>query len=320
MSHTIEHAIDLLRQGELVVIPTETVYGLAGDAANPDAVRRIFALKGRPASHPVIVHIYDQTQLVDWACDIPDTAYQLIDAFWPGPLTLILKKQPWVSDLVTGGQDSVGIRAPSHPLTRQLLQQFGGGLAAPSANRFGQVSPTTAQHVQAEFGENSPFIVDGGPTEVGVESTIVSLIGDIPTLLRPGGITPEQIEAVLQQPVMHRQKAGTVRAPGLLSSHYAPRTPLFIGTLDQLLCEIAAPDHTARTMILHHSPLQQPLPSGVQTLRLPADATSYARVIYASLRQADQSGVARILLEQPDNTPAWLAINDRVQRAATGFL
>jgi L-threonylcarbamoyladenylate synthase len=318
----LEQALSLLNKGELVAIPTETVYGLAGDAANPEAVRKIFALKGRPANHPLIVHIEGQNQLVHWARDIPDTAYQLADAFWPGPLTLILKKHKWVSDWVTGGQDSVGLRAPSHPLTQQLLQQFGGGLAAPSANRFGQVSPTTAQHVQAEFGIDSPFILEGGPCLIGVESTIVSLIDDTPTLLRPGGISLAQIESVLQQPVTHHQKASSakVRVSGLLDSHYAPHTPLILGTLSQLIAEINA--HPEQRIVLVHYSSLPTLPHTLLTpLRMPSDAADvYAQKLYATLRQADHYRATRILLEKPADNAAWLAINDRLQRAASLIL
>jgi L-threonylcarbamoyladenylate synthase len=314
----IEHALSLLHQGELLIIPTETVYGLAGDAANPEAVRKIFALKGRPIDHPVIVHIAGQHQLANWARDIPATAYQLAHAFWPGPLTLILKKQHKVSELVTGGQDSIGLRAPNHPVTQQLLQRFKGGLAAPSANRFGRISPTTAQHTQSEFGLACPFILEGGPCLVGVESTIVSLIEDRPVLLRPGGIGVEQIETVLQQPIL-RHQANKIRVSGLLDSHYAPFTPLILGELSQLINEIKAhPEH--RSVLIHQSPLPALQPSCF-FLSMPAnDAQLYAHTLYATLRQADSYQATRILLEKPKQEAAWLAINDRLQRAAYQIL
>ena len=318
----IEHAISLLNQGELVAIPTETVYGLAGDAANPEAVRKIFALKNRPATHPLIVHIYGQNQLANWASDIPDAAYQLADAFWPGPLTLILKKHKSVSHWVTAGQDSVGLRAPNHILTQQLLQHFGGGLAAPSANRFGHISPTTVQHVQQEFGLDSPFIVEGGPCLIGVESTILSLIDNTPTLLRPGGISLAQLESVLQQPIKHHQSvsAAKIRVPGLLASHYAPHTPLIVGPLAYLIAEIQHQPEQ-RTVLVHHSPIP-PLPShALSLLPMPAhSATLYAHKLYATLRQADNYHATRIFLEKPSDDTAWLAINDRLQRAASTVL
>ena len=316
----IEHALSLLKQGELVAIPTETVYGLAGDAANPDAVRKIFTLKGRPANHPVIVHIYGQAQLADWAQDIPDIAYQLADAFWPGPLTLILKKHNRVSDLLSGGQDSIGLRAPNHPLTQQLLQHFGGGLAAPSANRFGHVSPTTAQHVQMEFGERSPLIIDGGPSHVGLESTIISLLSDTPILLRPGSISPAQIGAVLQRPITIQSPKTSpinVRAPGLLDSHYAPHTPLILGTLPELIAKVAKhPDE--KVVFIHYSVLPIALSTTLPCLSMPFDnATAYAQALYATLRHADHCAAKWIGLEKPPHDSAWLAINDRLRRAAS---
>ncbi|MGL6041669.1 MAG: L-threonylcarbamoyladenylate synthase, partial [Deefgea sp.] len=200
----LSHALALLRAGELVGIPTETVYGLAADASQPAAVAKIFAAKGRPNDHPVIVHIAGIEQLSDWAQNIPDSAYQLANAFWPGPLTLILERQDHVSDSVTGGQNTVGLRAPAHPITHELLTQFGGGLAAPSANQFGHVSPTTAEHVRHEFTcDQLELILDGGACHVGVESTIVSLVGGVAKLLRPGGISRAAIEAVLGTAIEH---------------------------------------------------------------------------------------------------------------------
>lgn len=313
----IEHALSLLKQGELVVIPTETVYGLAGNAADPAAVRKIFALKGRPADHPLIVHIAGQAQLTDWADDIPAAAYQLANAFWPGPLTFILKKQPWVSALVTGGQDSIGLRAPNHPLSQQLLQQFGGGLAAPSANHFGQVSPTTAQHVEQDFGHQCPFILDGGACFIGLESTIISLIDNHPVLLRPGSISQAQIETVLQQTIRYQEHPIPLRVSGLLDSHYAPHTPLVMGTLTQILAAIdQQPDQ--HSVLIHHSPLPTLSNASLHTLRMPSNnANAYAQMLYAILHSADSYGANRILLEKPGSGLAWLAINDRLQRAAS---
>ena len=193
----IEHAARLLREGELVALPTETVYGLGADARNPAALAKIFAAKGRPADHPLIVHLADATQLAQWAVDIPPAAQALADAFWPGPLTLILKRHPAVPDLVTGGQDSVGLRVPAHPVALALLRAFGGGIAAPSANPFGRLSPTTAEHVRAAFGE-TVTVLDGGPCAVGIESTIVDLTAPTPRVLRPGAIGAEEVQRVLR--------------------------------------------------------------------------------------------------------------------------
>ncbi|AOY02190.1 L-threonylcarbamoyladenylate synthase [Jeongeupia sp. USM3] len=314
----LDHAVALLREGELVAIPTETVYGLAADAANPAAVAKIFALKGRPSDHPLIVHIAGTAQLDDWATNIPADARRLADAFWPGPLTLILKRQPHVPDAVTGGQDTVGLRAPAHPLAHALLEQFGGGLAAPSANRFGHVSPTTAQHVRDEFGDACPLVLDGGASPVGVESTIVSLVDDTPKLLRPGGVPREAIEAVLGRKLEHHQsnKTAKIRASGLLDSHYAPRTPLILGPLPSLLDEAARRLAAGeRVLLLHRSAIGTPT-SGIAHQQLAPDAAHFARELYALLRRHDRQHDV-LLMEAPPQSPEWLAVNDRLKRAAT---
>ena len=313
----ISAALALLRAGELVGIPTETVYGLAADASQPAAVAKIFAAKGRPADHPVIVHIAGAAQLAAWAQNIPDEAYLLAEAFWPGPLTLILERQPHVSPAVTGGQDTVGLRAPAHPLTHALLSEFGGGLAAPSANQFGHVSPTTAEHVRGEFSpEVLQWVLDGGPCAVGVESTIVSLVGDTPKLLRPGGVSRAAIEAVLGHPLEHHtnQHSAKQRVSGLLDSHYAPRTTLITGHAEQIMAA-AAQRQTAgeRIMVLSYSAIQ----SATYPLHpMPTDSDNYAQALYATLRQLDLAGYDALLLELPPHTPEWLAVQDRLHRAA----
>ncbi|QDQ29384.1 threonylcarbamoyl-AMP synthase [Chitinimonas arctica] len=322
LSIDLDRALALLQAGELVAIPTETVYGLAADASQPHAVAKIFALKGRPADHPVIVHIAGKAQLDDWAQDIPAAARQLADAFWPGSLTLILKRKPHVPDAVTGGQDTVGLRAPAHPLAHALLTRFGGGLAAPSANQFGHVSPTTARHVFNEFGERLPLILDGGPCPVGVESTIVGLTGDHPTLLRPGGVPVEAIEAVLGVKLVHHEKPATaqMRVSGLLDSHYAPRTPLLVGPLDALAREAAQRAAAGeRVALLHRSQMLLAV-AGATAHAMPMAADDYARALYASLRELDTGGFDALLLETPPQAAEWLAVNDRVKRAATGWL
>lgn len=320
ISTDLDRALSLLQAGELVGIPTETVYGLAADASRPEAVAKIFALKGRPADHPVIVHIAGQEQLADWASDIPDAAWKLAEAFWPGSLTLILKRAPHVPDAVTGGQDTVGIRAPAHPLTHALLERFGGGLAAPSANQFGHVSPTTAAHVFNEFGERLGLILDGGPCQVGVESTIVGLTGERPTLLRPGGVPREAIEAVLGMQLVHHEKPATanLRVSGLLDSHYAPRTPLLVGSLSAIENEAYRRFERGEAVaLLHHTPLSGSV-CGVESHRMPIEPEAYARDLYATLRQYDQGQrFSALLLEAPPQEPAWLAVNDRVKRATT---
>ena len=308
----IASAVERLRAGGLVGMPTETVYGLAGDAANPQAVARIFALKGRPADHPVIVHLAAAAALDDWAAEVPDTAYALAAAFWPGPLTLILRRGPRVPDAVTGGQDTVGLRVPVHPLARALLRDFGGGLAAPSANRFGRISPTSAAHVRAEFGDELPLVLDGGPCAVGIESTIVDLSGVQPRLLRPGGVAATAVEAVLGRPM--GSAAGAPRAPGMLPRHYAPRTRLRLLTATDLLQGLAA-DGGAGIAVLACT---AQAPAGFRGIwrRLPASSGAYARGLYAELRLLDELGAREIRVEQPPAGDDWAPVADRLRRAA----
>ena len=232
----IKVAAKLLSQGRLVAFPTETVYGLGADASNPIAINRIFQAKGRPSDHPLIVHIASVDNIDDWALNIPDAAIKLANHFWPGPLAIILNKKPEVPLEVTGGQNTVGLRMPNHPVALQLLKVFGGGIAAPSANRFCRISPTQAAHVEEELGATVDMILDGGACEVGVESTIVDLSGDIPRLLRPGHITRQEIEAILQTELSGAasQKERDVRAPGMMTLHYAPLTVAMLCHHDQL--------------------------------------------------------------------------------------
>jgi L-threonylcarbamoyladenylate synthase len=231
---SINQAVNILRTGGLVAFPTETVYGLGADARNSEALAKIFAAKQRPMDHPLIVHLADVSQLTDWAREIPESAHQLADIFWPGPLTLILKKARGVVDLVTGGQETVGLRIPSHPVAQALLKEFNSGIAAPSANRFGRISPTSAEAVREELGQSVDLILSGGQCEVGLESTILDLSSDIPVILRPGMITGLQIESILNIPVLY-QKKNAPRVSGALESHYAPDTPLALIQSDHLL-------------------------------------------------------------------------------------
>ena len=217
----IQQAADFLRKGKLVAIPTETVYGLGADAKNPEAVKHIFAAKARPADHPLIVHIPDKAVLTDWAVEIPETAYKLAERFWPGPLTLVLKKHPDVPMEVTGGQNTIALRVPNHPVALALLKAFGGGIAAPSANRFCRISPTQASHVEEELGDKVDLILDGGACQVGLESTIVDLSGGQPRLLRPGQISKSEIEEFMQEE-LELPKHSHVRAPGMMETHYSP--------------------------------------------------------------------------------------------------
>ncbi|MGQ0507848.1 MAG: L-threonylcarbamoyladenylate synthase [Myxococcaceae bacterium] len=306
----IQRAIEILRLGGLVALPTETVYGLAADADNELAVRRIFAVKGRPATHPLIVHVPSTDVLSDWALDIPPDAHALAKVFWPGPLTLVLRRAPRVLDAVTGGQDTVALRVPSHPSALAVLREFQGGLAAPSANRFGAVSPTTAAHVRADLGVEVDLILDGGPSTVGVESTIVDLSHGAPVLLRPGGVGKEELERVLGRTLPLRTSS-EVRAPGLLPSHYAPRAGVLL-TEDPAA---ALEGRTGRIAVL--APENVSVPSGVTTVRVPADAAGFARELYAKLRELDLAGVELIIAVPPPESGLGLAVRDRLKRAST---
>lgn len=317
----IAYAVELLKQGELVGLPTETVYGLGADAANPAAVAKIFKAKGRPADHPLIVHLADASQLHAWARDIPEAARQLAAAFWPGPLTLILKRQPGVPDAVTGGQDTVGLRVPGHPLALELLSAFAasggsGGVAAPSANRFGRISPTTAAHVREELGDKVALVLDGGACDVGIESTILDLSGDIPRLLRPGAISPEDIAAVIG---LTPAGAGgnAPRASGTLAAHYAPTTPMKMVSRERLWDVLNAYRHSGRHCgVLAHSQLPQEGPHVWHPL--PFDPAGYAHGLYGALRDLDHAGVALIAVEQIPAGPEWAAVADRLKRAVCG--
>ncbi len=312
----IQRAAQILRDGGLVAFPTETVYGLGADASNPDAVRRIFAAKGRPADHPVIVHLEGAGQLPRWARTIPPAAERLTDRFWPGPLTLVLKRAAGVIDEVTGGQDTVGLRAPSHPLAQQLLKIFGGGIAAPSANRFGHISPTTARHVREELGDAVDLILDGGACDVGIESTILDLSSGSPTLLRPGRIGVAEIESALGVQVA-LAAAHAPRAPGMLTAHYAPRLPLLLAPasdLDSVVREQAASGPVA---VLARRPRPPDSPSVMWQLAA-SDEQTYAHDLYALLRVLDRSSCALIVVETPPERPEWDAVRDRLTRAAAG--
>ena len=309
---SIESAIAALARGEVIGLPTETVYGLAGDAANPEAVRRIFELKGRPADHPVIVHLGGANWLDQWAHEVPATARRLAERFWPGPLTLILRRAATVSDLVTGGQDTVGLRVPAHPVALAVLRGFGRGLAAPSANRFGHLSPTRAEHVRAEFGADLPLVLDGGPCDIGIESTIVDLSSDRPRVLRPGNIPVELLAEALDAPVAGGTAAASPRVSGSLRSHYAPRARAELLGREELDARLATArrGHEAVVMLAIGN-----LPAGAHGLALPASPEDYARGLYAALRELDADGITSILIEAPPSSAAWLAIHDRLQRA-----
>lgn len=317
----LERAAGWLREGRLVAMPTETVYGLAADAANPDAVRRVFAAKGRPADHPVIVHLPDAGSVDGWARDVPEAARRLAAAFWPGPLTLVLKRGPRVDNVITGGQSTVGLRVPAHPVAQALLKRFGGALAAPSANRFGHVSPTTAAHVMKEFdAESEPEVVavlDGGACDVGLESTIVDLSGEVPRLLRPGMISVADIERVIGEPLAETDDGEGPRASGRLPSHYAPEAPLELVAADALDAAVAKALRQGSVAVLARRATDA-RNGRCGWFRLPERPEAYARELYAALRRADARKPAVILVEAVPATPDWQAIRDRLRRASAG--
>lgn len=311
---TVVDALAALRRGEVIGLPTETVYGLAADAGDAHAVARIFELKGRPADHPLIVHIAGAEQLPAFCRAVPPAALALAQAFWPGPLTLILPRAAAVPDAVTGGQDSVGLRCPAHPLALEVLRAFGGGLAAPSANRFGRISPTSAAHVRAEFGEAVPIVLDGGDCEIGIESTIVDLTSSQPRILRPGRITREQLMRVIGA-VEDAPGADSPRASGTLEAHYAPRTPMLLLTREAMEREAAQQRALGQRVGLL---ALDALPAGFAGEALPAHADAYAHGLYAALRALDASGAHLLLVQRPPEGSAWLAVHDRLRRAAAG--
>ena len=310
----IRDAVAILRRGGLVAFPTETVYGLGADASNPAAVARIYEVKGRPAGHPVIVHIGDVGQVARWACEIPEAAMKLAARFWPGPLTLVLRRAPSVGSELTGGQDTIGLRVPGHPVALQLLREFGGGIAAPSANRFGRISPTTAEHVRNDLASEVELILDGGACEIGIESTIVDLSRGRPVLLRPGRIGPGDIGSTLGVALEERD-SDAPRAPGTLAAHYAPRQPLRLIESDQWERSVRDTSR-ARGVLSFRSPTE----GDISTMWIEASPQPqrYGHDLYANLRALDSSGCELILVEQPPATVEWAAIRDRLSRARSG--
>jgi len=303
----VRRAAEILRAGGLVAFPTETVYGLGADASNPAAVERLYRVKGRPADHPVIVHFDSMERALALSREVSEEARTLGKRFWPGPLTLILKRSGKAKDFVTGGQDSVGLRVPSHPVAQALLKEFGGGIAAPSANRFGRISPTTAAHVREDLGKDVDLVLDGGPSDVGIESTIVDLSGANAVLLRPGGISREEIEKLIS---LKEKQGDSPRHSGGLEQHYAPRTPARLVSSHQLDKEISR--FGARVAVLAFS---RPDERVDYWLRMPRDASGYAQKLYGALRELDGARCELILVEAPSETPEWAAVNDRLRRA-----
>ena len=319
----LEQAALALAAGEVVAFPTETVYGLGADAADPRAVGRVFALKQRPADHPLIVHLASVDAAAAWAAEMPPLARRLAECFWPGPLTLILRRAPHVNTVVTGGQDTIGLRVPSHPVALALLQAFArvgsGAIAAPSANRFGRLSATRAVHVVDEFGDALRMVIDGGDSDVGIESTIVDVSGGRAVLLRPGAIGIDALADALGGPPA-APDAGSPRASGTLASHYAPRAQVMLVEPD-LVAEVARFLHgdgksvavLARTA---GEPLFDAASGAPRWHRAPADAVAYAHDLYAVLRTLDAPGTDVIVVEQPPLDVQWSAVHDRLLRAA----
>jgi len=312
----IDRAVEALRDGEVVAFPTETVYGLGADAQNPDAVRKVFELKGRPATHPLIVHLDHPRLLERWALNVPPAAQALAERFWPGPLTLVLRRAPAVDLAITGGQDTVAVRVPNHPVAQQLLRAFGGGIVAPSANRYGRVSPTRAEHVREEFGDAVKVILDGGDCKIGLESTIVSCVDAVPRVLRPGGITLSQLRSVVPE-VVEGRTASQPRVPGSDAKHYAPSTPLSIvtsGKLEEVVAQLTA-DHEKVAVLATRPPrLANKFMTWINAGRR---ADVYARELYVNLRALDKSGAREILVEEVPPGEVWDAVRDRLRRAAS---
>jgi len=307
----IHKAAKKLKSGDLVAFPTETVYGLGADATNEEAVKRIYEVKGRPNDHPLIVHVASINALETWAQDIPDYAVELARAFWPGPMTLILKRSDVAKDFITGSQDSVGIRVPSDPIALELLSQFeslgGLGVAAPSANRFGQVSPTSAHDVQAELGEylsGNDLILEGGQSEVGIESTIIDCRNLIPTILRPGSVTKSMINSIVLVEFANMEES-QFRVSGSYEKHYAPKTKVIINQTPK-----------SGQAFIALSSIQTP--DGVYRISSPMNVVEFARDIYAGMRRADDLGISELVIKVPEGQGVEIAILDRLKKASNG--
>nr|WP_309891076.1 L-threonylcarbamoyladenylate synthase [Archangium sp.] len=310
----LAQAVETLRRGGVIALPTETVYGLAANAEDELAVRRVFAIKGRPATHPLIVHVARAEEVSSWARRVPDEAWRLAAAFWPGPLTLVLQRSARATDAVTGGQDTVALRVPHHPVALAVLDALGGGVAAPSANRFGRVSPTTAEHVRVDLGDEVDLLLDGGPCTVGVESTIVDLSGGAPAVLRPGGLAVEEIARVLGREVPVRTSA-TVRVSGSLASHYAPRAGVVLAEPSEVAARVAALRAQGRSVGVLGPPTI-PLPPDVPRYDVPEDPAGAARLLYMRLREADLHGHDVLVACLPRAEGLGIAVRDRLARAA----
>ncbi len=327
---SVKLASTLLKQGKLVAIPTETVYGLAADASQTAAIQEIFIAKGRPNNHPLIVHLANVSQIWDWGKQLSQESIKdiecLAEHFWPGPLTIIMKKADWVPDIITGGQDTVAIRIPNHPLTLDLLGTLPNGLVAPSANRFGRISPTTPAHVHKELGDKVAYILDGGPCTIGLESTIVNLSGEQPVILRPGMISHEQLSAALNKPVLFINKDSTIRAPGVLDSHYAPNTAFYrISDNDittaELINELEAVLPDSKIALIGHVALENRNENAPITYRsLSHHPEAFSQNFYSTLHELDEAEFDSIFCHLDEKLISqdirWLSVLDRLQKAA----
>lgn len=305
----IGQAIELLRQGEIVAIPTETVYGLAADATNESAVMKIFIAKERPSDHPLIVHIDSLERVNDWAQEIPGNAIKLAKHFWPGPLTMILKKKKSVSKVVTGGLETVALRVPNHKLTLEIIRTLGKGLAAPSANSHKRTSPTKPEHVLKTLYGKISAVLDGGPCEVGVESTIIDLTLQEPRIIRPGAITGHMIEAVLGIKISKKEDPFQ-RAPGNMAIHYQPEKPLFIMSFEEILEKTKAEPNAA---VMHYDKIGNL--SDALSFKMPKDKAGYSKTLYETLYKIDQSNANKILVQAPPRSEEWNDVNDRLEKA-----
>jgi L-threonylcarbamoyladenylate synthase len=312
----IESAVQALRDGELVAFPTETVYGLGANAQNPAAVRKIFEAKGRPPTHPLIVHLDDPRFLHRWVREVPQAATRLAEAFWPGPLTMVMPRAAHVHEVITGGQDTIAIRVPAHPMAQQLLTAFGGGIAAPSANRYGRLSPTRAEHVREELGDAVRVILDGGECQLGLESTIVAFEGDTVRLLRPGGITAAQVRAVAGE-LLVGPGAESPRVPGGTPTHYAPTTPMTLVPAGEIDAQADAASAGGRRVAVLAQRLPLRAHKYVTWINAGRRPESFGRDLYANLRTLDKAGCQQILVQAVPDGERWDAIRDRLLRAAS---
>lgn len=310
----IENACQILAAGGLVAFPTETVYGLGADACNEHAIRKIFAVKGRPLNHPLIVHLASENDLPIFAREIPEIAWQIVKEFWPGPLTIVLKKTNHVSSLITGGQNTIALRCPSHPKAQHLLKAFGSGIVAPSANRFTHLSPTSALDVRSELGDDVDYIIDGGRCSLGLESTIINLVDETPQLLRPGMISIDKLAKFLGRSIESDQ-GNKIKAPGMHKKHYAPRTKTSLLKHEEIISFIAKLSHDQVLTVAAILYNDISLDHKIQQIKMPKNPTDYAHQLYHQMRLLDNDAFTQIIIEDVPYTSEWATIRDRLIKA-----